>query len=44
LHKPSVHSSGIPALRSPAKKVVSKTVRMVATAKNPEVCKRAMLE
>src|SRR6202035_2837076 len=29
------HSSGIPASRRPAKKVVSKSVRMVATAKNP---------
>jgi hypothetical protein len=28
----------------PGKKVVSKSVRMVATAKNPEVCKRALLE
>jgi hypothetical protein len=28
----------------PGKKSGSKSVRMVATAKNPEVCKRAMLE
>lgn len=38
------HSSGNPALRRPAKIVVSKSMRMVATAKYPEACRRAMLE
>jgi hypothetical protein len=38
------HSSGTPALRKPAKKVVSKSARVVGAAKNPEACKRAMLE
>jgi hypothetical protein len=38
------HSSGTPALRKPAKKVISKSARVVGTAKNPEACKRAMLE
>jgi hypothetical protein len=38
------HSSGIPALRRPAKKVVSKRARTFGTPKYPAAFKRAMLE